>query len=227
MADRLVSPRTGLHVLGILVVGTSLGLAWNELGSPARKRIELGRQYFPASQLESERRDLPAAGSAVETDAGANGAVVTPPDVRPPATAEGAPPTPAPTDPPSPMDALAMLGISRMSLADCRDLLGSDFAVFVDARKLEDYVEGHIRGAVHLHHYTSSAQIDGVRPILEASPVVIVYCNGGDCEDSINLAVDLVSLYGIPSGSVNVFEAGFEAWKEAELPIATGEERGG
>ena len=54
--------------------------------------------------------------------------------------------------------------------------------------------------------------IDDLRAELELAFFVIVYCNGGDCEDSLHLAADLSSLYGIPTENIYVFEGGLNEW---------------
>ena len=109
-----------------------------------------------------------------------------------------------------------------MGLADCEGFLGEDIAVFVDARKRDDYESGHIPGAVHLGYNTVAEQIDDLRPQLEQAFFIIVYCNGGNCEDSINLALDLISVYGLMQENVYVFEGGIEEWTENGLSLTKG-----
>jgi rhodanese-related sulfurtransferase len=220
--DRLFSLRTLLQAGGIIVAASAIAFAANGM---REKQVDLGRQYFPAAVIAAKPRE----GSTATK----------PPAPLPPAepSATGADPR-APVDPaaipaelakpvaePSLVEEPPADGIQRMSLEDCRDLVASPVAVFVDARDRDFYIAGHIPGAVHLHHYDSAKHIEEVRPILEAAFMVIVYCNGGDCEDSINLALDLVTSYGIPNENVQVFEGGMDEWKAAGLPVVAGENR--
>lgn len=239
--DRVFSARTFIQVGGIIAFAGALALGANGI---REKPIQLGRQYFPAAAIAEKAGEnayepkTAAPGRAAATPpAGpgtpnadlvkspANSTPVDPP-TPPPAGTSPAPPVPVPVPVPPPAEEpLPPDGIRRIQLADCRDLIDSPIAVFVDARNREFYTQGHIKGAVHLHHYDSADHIEEVRPILEAAFMVIVYCNGGDCEDSINLALDLVTSYGIPNENVHVFEGGYDEWKAAALPIVTGENR--
>jgi 3-mercaptopyruvate sulfurtransferase SseA len=67
--------------------------------------------------------------------------------------------------------------------------------------------------------------IEDLRPELEMAFFVIVYCNGGDCDDSIHLATDLSSLYGIPTENIYVYEGGLNQWVENQMPVTSGTER--
>ena len=187
----------------ILVLATALAFATNSL-RPSHS-IHLGRDYFNEIQ-------------AVETD---NGSEVIGVDTEPDS---GDPPMVAPDD-----------GIQRISFEEARDNFysgedefeasGESIYLFVDARERDLYEERHIPGAVWLYHYESDQLIDDLRPELEMAFFVIVYCNGGDCEDSIHLAADLSSLYGIPTENIYVFEGGLNEWVDNEMPVVSGSER--
>lgn len=190
-------------VATIVVFATVLAFATNSL-RPSHS-IQLGRDYF---------NEIPA----VEID---NGSEVIGVDTEPDS---GDPPMVAPDD-----------GIQRLSFEEARDNFysgedefeasGESIYLFVDARDRDLYEERHIPGAVWLHHYESEQLIDELRPELEMAFFVIVYCNGGDCEDSLHLAADLSSLYGIPTENIYVFEGGLNEWVDNEMPIVSGSER--
>jgi len=120
-------------------------------------------------------------------------------------------------------------GIQRATIEDAEvyfeGSLEDSSMVFVDARRRSDYEEGHIPGAIWLYHYQSERLFDEVREDLEQAFIIVVYCNGGDCEDSINLASDLSSLYGLPPENIFVYEGGLSEWQEAGLPVQVGGER--
>jgi rhodanese-related sulfurtransferase len=101
-----------------------------------------------------------------------------------------------------------------------------EFAIIVDARKRATYEEGHIPGAYSLDYYRlDAAMVNAIRPQLEAAAIVVLYCNGGNCEDSLNLAASLVYDYGIDRSKLRVFEAGYEAWIKAKHAFVVGAER--
>ncbi len=92
-------------------------------------------------------------------------------------------------------------------------------AVFVDARSLEDFTEGHIPGAFWVPF---EAFDNGLPPVVEGfDPTVMyfVYCTGGDCHSSHHVG-SMLSQLGFEN--VFVFEPGYPAWEEAGYEVATG-----
>ncbi len=94
--------------------------------------------------------------------------------------------------------------------------------VFIDARDDEHYQEGHIPSACQLDHYRPDDYIDELRPIVQSVERIVLYCNGGNCEDSILAATYLINNEGVPYELVYVYEGGFEEWKTKGGPISTG-----
>ena len=93
--------------------------------------------------------------------------------------------------------------------------------VFVDARKDEEYERGHIPGAVQCDHYYLENYLDAVMLAAAAAEKVVVYCNGGDCEDSIFVSTELVAA-GISFDNIYLFGGGWTAWTAGDHPVATG-----
>ncbi|NCF56762.1 MAG: hypothetical protein GWP41_10970 [Planctomycetia bacterium] len=204
----------------LLVISATIGLTINTL-RPGNK-IDLSRDYFPSrassvvpgqrAQQENETSkpeegDLSSQGNEVSSGNGTSDeSIETVPDD----------------------------GMQRLSFEDVRDHFetgeaefessGESIVVFVDARVKDQYEDGHIPGSVWLYHYESESLIDDLKPQLEMAFFVIVYCNGGDCEDSLHLASDLGSLYGLPPENIYVYEGGFNEWKEMQMPITVGTE---
>ncbi|MHC4936831.1 MAG: rhodanese-like domain-containing protein [Planctomycetota bacterium] len=228
MEDRLVSKRTILQILVLLALGVGSGAIYNGLRSEGG--VELGRQYFsakvhrlapeaPRSTGGSESPEAAVDPAASSTDPESTGPESTSPESTNPKVTDPAVPEPGPAGG-SGEEAPPEDGLQRMTIADCESMLPErGVAVFVDARKREDYDRGHIPGALHLSHYDSSNLIDGIRDQLEQAFFIIVYCNGGNCEDSINLAFDLISVYGFLHENVYVFEGGMEEWTAAGLAV--------
>ncbi len=97
--------------------------------------------------------------------------------------------------------------------------MGAPIVAFIDARSKENYDELRIEGAYHLYLAQASRMIEDIRPDIEMADFIIVYCNGGDCEDSITLAEALVNDYGFNYDSVYVYEGGLKEWKENNQPL--------
>ncbi len=104
--------------------------------------------------------------------------------------------------------------------------------VLIDARGQEGaYEAGHILGAEHI---TTDIFWDNLEVIYFGAPMpaqermqmvapdqwVVIYCGGGDCDESENLRTLLVDSFGLEN--VWIFEAGYPAWEEAGLPTAEG-----
>lgn len=94
-------------------------------------------------------------------------------------------------------------------------------AVLVDARSREDYVAGHIPGAIY---GPFEDFIDAIPDWFNALPLdqlVFIYCDGGDCHASEAVASKMKEL-GMEQ--VYVFMPGYPAWQAAGFPVTAGEE---
>lgn len=94
---------------------------------------------------------------------------------------------------------------------------------FLDARRSDEYAEGHIAGAWCLPVWEADIETRitlfeaGARP--SGPDPLVIYCNGGDCEDSNLLAERLMRL-----GYRNlwIYRAGYPDWVQRQLPTAKG-----
>jgi len=100
-------------------------------------------------------------------------------------------------------------------------------ALFLDARRTSVYEQGHIAGSRPVSVWESDvddkvAKIFNERsdPAQQALPIV-VYCSGGDCEDSHMLAQ---KLYGALFNNVYVYKDGFPDWQKHGGAVHTGSE---
>jgi len=93
--------------------------------------------------------------------------------------------------------------------------------VFVDARKEDLYEEGHIPNALHCSPYETGEHLDEVVARSNGVERVIVYCGGGDCEDSIFLCRELIEA-GVPYDLVFLYSGGWQEWTDNNLPVQSG-----
>lgn len=93
-------------------------------------------------------------------------------------------------------------------------------ALFIDARPLENYREGHVPGAFHLDFQAFSKGTPETLGLLPRDFPLIVYCDGGDCDASHKVKT-MLEANGY--NQVTVLEAGFPGWKSANLPVETGD----
>ncbi len=105
--------------------------------------------------------------------------------------------------------------IEIISLAMAKELFESNNALFIDARHEFDFQAGHIRGAVNVALKNFDAHFARLNKISK-DKLLIVYCDGSECNSSIELAVKLME-----SGftNVKVFFGGWQEWNSAKLPI--------
>ena len=98
--------------------------------------------------------------------------------------------------------------------------------VFVDARKDDAYQTGHIPGAYQLDHFHPENYIATTLPVCQTAEEIIVYCNGGECDDSENTALFLRDA-GIPKEKLFVYSGGIEEWLANRMPIEVGSRNSG
>jgi rhodanese-related sulfurtransferase len=106
---------------------------------------------------------------------------------------------------------------------DSVELLHRRKALFLDARRSSVYAEGHIPGARSFPVWESD--IDArVKALfdegLDQRAPVVIYCSGGNCEDSHMLAQ---KLYMVGFDNVLIYRDGFPDWQKRRHPVTTGE----
>jgi len=101
-----------------------------------------------------------------------------------------------------------------------------NLVVFIDARDEQRYREGHIPGAYEFDPYRPEKYFDAVLPVCKAAEQIVVYCNGGDCDDSETAAILLRDI-GIANQKLMVYGGGISEWTTNGLPVETGERNSG
>jgi rhodanese-related sulfurtransferase len=92
-------------------------------------------------------------------------------------------------------------------------------ALFVDARSKQDYVDGHIEGAISLPNHQFNEAFGGVAGLLAQFEEIITYCDGESCPLAKSLAEQLRELgYQKVYYMVN----GWTLWRERGLPVSAG-----
>lgn len=117
--------------------------------------------------------------------------------------------------------------IDHDTLHSYLDLLYEEppFIVVLDARSESHYAAGHIPGAFLLDQFHQEDTIDALLPILKEAAMIVVYCTGGDCEDSIFLSNSLVYNHGLDMEIISIFEGGVEEWEAMAYELKEGEGR--
>ena len=95
-------------------------------------------------------------------------------------------------------------------------MIDRGMCIVVDARDNSDYDSEHIAGAINIPFDYYQDYGEEISSLNFETPVVI-YCSGGECSLSIDLAEYLFDEIGIDK--VYIYEEGFPNWKEKGHPI--------
>ena len=109
-------------------------------------------------------------------------------------------------------------GIKTINLAQTYALFQQGQALFIDARKPDEYAELHISKALNL--YPSLLEDQGAKAVagIAKDREIVVYCDQVSCDLSLRVAE---RLQGMGFRRVQVFLEGFRAWDEAGYPADT------
>src|SRR5580765_7915810 len=105
---------------------------------------------------------------------------------------------------------------------DDAEALHKEGRLFLDARRSSVYADGHIPGARSVPVWESD--IDArVKAFfdegLDQNAPIVIYCSGGDCEDSHMLAE---KLYMVGFNALYIYKDGFPGWTKRGLPVSKG-----
>lgn len=197
--------RIAAEAVLVVILGAVFAFVANQI-SP--RGLSLARDYFPSGTAHKVR---PVAGPGLPGVAGTN------------------------SKPLSPAQFLAaQMKEKGLQLIDGRQALQyfhdpqflQGAIIFVDARDAERYQAGHIPGAYEFDPYHPEKYFAVVLPACQKAQQIVVYCNGGDCDDSENAALKLRDV-GIPNQKIFVYAGGFTEWTTDHLPVETGERNSG
>jgi rhodanese-related sulfurtransferase len=92
-------------------------------------------------------------------------------------------------------------------------------ALFVDARTKEEYDSVNVKGSINLPYEEFRSKSPGEKNEImkkyNKDGIIVVYCKGGKCEVSIDLAYEIARL-GFTS--VSIYRGGILEWKEKGFP---------
>ncbi len=103
---------------------------------------------------------------------------------------------------------------------------GQELIVFIDARDEQHYLDGHIPGACLFDYYHPEKYIATVLQLCQTAEQIVVYCNGGDCEDSV-FAANMLRDAAIPGEKLFVYGGGIAEWTTNGHPVEVGPRHSG
>lgn len=105
-------------------------------------------------------------------------------------------------------------GLKGLQLSDVINLHSNEDIIFVDARDQWDYSEGHIARAMNIPEFSFDPNSEIVKSISK-DKMIIVYCDGDDCDTSKRLAFEMTK---IGFKNVFIYLGGYSEWEQLELP---------
>jgi len=209
----------------LIVAAAACAMVANAFASKERKLVVVPqsapRPVVAAPQPTPE--PIPQPTTTAPTTATVSTTATTTTVNRPPATVPKKP-TPTPPQPEktfNPHPNTAYIEIH----GDDVEALHKKGSLFLDARRTSVYDQGHIPGARPYSVWESDIDEKVNKLFTERSDPrdqnlpIVIYCSGGDCEDSHMLAQ---KLWGIQFNNVYVYKDGFPDWQKRGLPIHTG-----
>ncbi|OGP69980.1 MAG: hypothetical protein A2Y80_04840 [Deltaproteobacteria bacterium RBG_13_58_19] len=109
-------------------------------------------------------------------------------------------------------------GVKTLDLAQAYQTWQEQRALFVDARKAEEYQELHVQGAVNVPPETWAELSSSELIKMDRARELVVYCSQESCDDALKLAKKLREA---GFSRVMAFVGGFRAWDEAGYPADT------
>ena len=108
-----------------------------------------------------------------------------------------------------------------VTLEEAKKLWSGGSAFFLDARSPADYAAGHIAGALNLPVEEFDEYYPSIARVLAPDSVIVVYCDGLDCDLSHHL---MVKLRELGCRHVRLIVNGWTVWHTAGLLAHTGEQ---
>ena len=108
-----------------------------------------------------------------------------------------------------------------LGLAQVKELYDGKEATIVDARDRETFAAGHIKGAISLPLGEADGGLAVFQTRTGAATTIVVYCNGFDCHDSMDLGERLLKA---GYRTVYVFLGGYPEWRDAGYPVEGGKQ---
>lgn len=102
-------------------------------------------------------------------------------------------------------------GIKVIPLSVALQRFQTSEVVFIDARPVDEFEQGHISGAVSIPFQSLEEQFPRIGPLLDSGKELIVYCSNRECDDALMLATELQTM---GAENLTLYIDGFEVWKK-------------
>jgi rhodanese-related sulfurtransferase len=211
------------RVLILILLAVACAGVSNLAASRERKMAWVGTysRALDTAPAAGEIGSVPAPAAAAAPAASGTSATIpaAAPNAAPTLVSPGVPAASAKSFAPHPDRASVEIG------TDDAEQLFREKRLFLDARRTTVYADGHIPGARSFPIWESDIA-DRVKAFYEEgggdrdqNAPIVIYCSGGDCEDSHMLAE---KLYMVGFNNLLVYKDGFPGWQKRGLPAVKG-----
>jgi rhodanese-related sulfurtransferase len=221
-----VNKPPGLLVEAVAVLAAGLVLGWAGNGLSPRG-LNVDRDYFPrAAQAPADTGAPAPSGTTPPADATPPAGTTTPADATDAATVTSPQNGAADAAQRKAILRLHARGLQPITFEEARatyldPLCAAGAYVFLDARNENEHALGHIPGAYVFDHYRMERYLAQIMALAPGTMRMVVYCTGGDCEDSEYAAHTLADLLPDPS-VLRVYVGGITEWEQRGMPVETG-----
>jgi rhodanese-related sulfurtransferase len=116
---------------------------------------------------------------------------------------------------PSKAEVYARKNIPTLNLEEARAKLDRGDVLFLDARDPADFQEAHIKGALNLPVRHFDLYYPKMKNTLPKDAEIVVYCESPECNASLYLAEELITLGYV---RIEVMLGGWEEWEDSGYP---------
>jgi len=201
--------RTLLECGVVVLAGLLLALAANSLSN---RGLNLTKNYFPSLPGQATRPlQQPFAGNPVLSES-TGGQIAETTQARA-----------VPSDSVHPLEEKGFQVISHEAVLEFFEdpRYEQEIYILIDARNDQHYGEAHIPAAYQFDHYHPEKDLDEVLEVCGTAEKIVVYCTGGDCEDSEYATIELIN-QGVDASLLFIYPGGITEWEEEALPMERG-----
>ena len=120
------------------------------------------------------------------------------------------------------IDCSGMILETEITTEQARCLYENDLAIFIDARPSNDFERGHIAGSFSVPMGAFENGVPIAVDMLDDQRFIVIYCSGGNCEESHLVAEDLAFERPDLANMIHIYVDGYPAWEDAGMPVEDG-----
>lgn len=115
----------------------------------------------------------------------------------------------------TPVSEADLAQVPKISAAELKAKLDSNEAIVIDVRDVNDFIAGHIPGALQI----PLVYVQGEIPYFPKDKLIVTYCTC-PAEETSGQAVAILRNGGLPNSAA--LKGGLDAWRALNLEVATG-----